>query len=54
MQFTNIRIDMHAKTKNTKNKYWVFFQKGGDKLRQIKYLVENITIENVYTTDPML
>ena len=53
-KFTNIRIQQHTAERNIQGLYYMQFMKGGDKPRQIKYIVENITIENVYTKFALL
>eukprot|EP00347_Sterkiella_histriomuscorum_P000456 403375796 len=50
-KFTNLLIDQETKERNIQNLYQVIFSKGGDKLRDMTYQVENITVQNLFTTN---
>eukprot|EP00347_Sterkiella_histriomuscorum_P005230 403357394 len=50
-KFTNLLVDQETKERNIQNLYQVIFSKGGDKQRDMIYQVENITVQNLFTTN---
>ncbi|CDW74144.1 UNKNOWN [Stylonychia lemnae] len=53
-QFTNILIKQETSERSIQNQFFIQYMKGGDRLRNFVYLTENITIENVFTTNSVL